>query len=134
MEAPQSVNRKQFIFLLIQFMMENRIQKEWFEKSKASKFSNKREYSQRYFDGVSLSKYDDFKTHLSKCVDIYINNTCGNNSYSYYDRTIRGFFRFIPSSFMYQWKSFWHKISEKWENKYYDTKYIEHGNNIEVDP
>ena len=36
MEAPQSVNRKQFIFLLIQFMMENRIQKEWFEKSKAS--------------------------------------------------------------------------------------------------
>lgn len=125
MEAPQSVNRKQFIFLLIQFMMENRIQKEWFEKSKASKFPIKRDY-QHYYDGVSLNKYDDFKTHLSKCVDIYINNTCINNSYSYYDRTIRGFFRFIPSSFMYQWKSFWHKISDKWETKYHDTKYIEH--------
>lgn len=125
MEAPQSVNRKQFIFLLIQFMMENRIQKEWFEKSKASKFPIKRDY-QHYYDGVSLNKYDDFKTHLSKCVDIYINNTCINNSYSYYDRTIRGFFRFIPSSFMYQWKGYWHGISDKWETKYHDTKYIEH--------
>ena len=126
MEAPQSVNRKQFIFLLIQFMMENRIQKEWFEKSKASKFSIKRDYYQHYYDETSLSKYDDFKAHLSKCVDIYINNTCINNSYCYYDGTIRGFFRFIPSSFMYQWKSFWHKISDKWETKYHDTKYIEH--------
>ena len=126
MDAPKSVNRKQFIFLLIQFMMENRIQKEWFEKSKASKFSSKRSYYQPYYDKISLSKYDDFKTHLSKCVDIYINNTCSNNSYCYYDGTIRGFFRFIPSSFMYQWKGFWHRISEKWEAKYYDTKYIEH--------
>lgn len=124
MEAPQSVNRKQFIFLLIQFMMENRIQKEWFEKSKASKFPIKRN-DQHFYDGVSLNKYDDFKTHLSKCVDIYLNNTCTNNSYNYYDRTIRGFFRFIPSSFIYQWKSFWNGISEKWENKYHDTKYVE---------
>ena len=125
MEAPQSVNRKQFIFLLIQFMMENRIQKEWFEKSKASKFPFRGDYY-RYYDGVSLNEYDDFKTHLSKCVDIYINNTCNNKSYNYYDKTIRGFFRFIPSSFMYTWESFWHEISDKWETKYHETKYIEH--------
>jgi hypothetical protein len=112
MDAPTSVNKKQFFFLLYQFMLENRIQEDWFNESKRHK-SNSEIYGIRFYVG------DDFKTHLMKSIEVY-------SPYNY-DGTIYGFFRFIPSCFDYCYrdsygnKTKWGLISDKWENKYKHT-------------
>jgi len=120
MKAPRVVNKKQFFFLLYQFMLENRIQKDWFEASKKFKKFKKDDHDTRY---INFDEYDDFKTHLMKSIDAY-------DSSGMYGYTIRGFFRWIPSSFPYNYRDYlgnitkWGIISDKWESKYYETFYI----------
>lgn len=114
-----TVNRKQFHFLLVKFLAENRLTKRWYEDSVNYKRNdtNRRNLYQKYKFGEG----DDFSTHLYKCIDLYIAET-GN----YYNHCIYGFFRYIPSGGCDgsgNWYTFWSEYSKKWEKKYYFVKH-----------
>lgn len=131
METPRHVNKRQLFSLIYKFMLENNIHREWFINSKEHKFySISKEYPVKMYTvyGVTFCDDDDFKTHLEKCIDVYIYNI---NRYSGYGGCIYGFFRYIPSCFDYPYHevngklSKWGRISEKWEDKYKHTIYLE---------
>lgn len=132
MEAPSSVNKKQFFAILYKFMLENRIHKEWFEKSMNYKLHTNAWGD--YWRKFNFNENDDFKTHLEKCIDVYIENTKESiHSKPQYHfkgkQSIYGFFRFIPSSFdTPNWtRSKWCEISDKFENLYCHTKFEDNG-------
>ena len=114
-----TVNRKQFHFLLVQFLAENRLTKRWYKESIDFK---KKDYNRRNtYLKYNMSEDDDFSTHLYKCIDLYIGETG-----DFYERSIYGFFRYIPSGgcdFGTSWVDFWKYYSDKWENKYYNVKH-----------
>ena len=114
-----TVNRKQFHFLLVQFLAENRLTKKWYEDSVTYK---KQDTSRRsLYQKYKFGEGDDFSTHLYKCIDLYIGETGG-----FYNHCIYGFFRYIPSGacdFGTDWNDFWKKYSNKWEEKYYFVKH-----------
>ena len=114
-----TVNRKQFHFLVVQFLAENRLTKRWYKESIDFK---KKDYNRRNtYLKYNMSEDDDFSTHLYKCIDLYIGET-GNS----YRRSIYGFFRYIPSGgcdFGTSWEDFWKHYSNKWENKYHNVKH-----------
>lgn len=125
METPRHVNKKQLFSLIYKFMLENNIHREWFINSKEHKFKI---LNRNRIYGIKFYKDDDFKTHLEKCIDVYIYNI---NRYRGYGGYIYGFFRYIPSCFDYPYHevngklSKWGRISEKWEDKYKHTIYLE---------
>lgn len=115
----ECVNKKQFHFLLVQFLAENRLTKRWFEDS--VKFKKDDVGRQYMYQKYKFGEGDDFSTHLYKCIDLYIGET-GN----FYNHCIYGFFRYIPSGgcdFGTDWDDFWQRYSNKWERKYYSVKH-----------
>ena len=115
----ECVNKKQFHFLLVQFLAENRLTKRWFEDS--VKFKKDDVGRQYMYQKYKFGKGDDFSTHLYKCIDLYMRET-GN----FYNHCIYGFFRYIPSGgcdFGTDWDDFWQRYSNKWERKYYSVKH-----------
>ena len=107
-------------------MLENNIHRDWFRESKEYKFhSIRKKYT---VNGVTFCYIDDFKMHLTKCIDVYLYNL---KYYKGYGGNIYGFFRYIPSCFDYPYHeangklSKWGMISEKWEDKYRHTIYLE---------
>ena len=96
------VNRKQFHFLVIKFLMEHRLLDRWFKDSRA---------------GTNRREYDDFSDYLYSCIDIYTSKE------KLYSGCIYGFFRFIPATGLHNAWRFWDKYSNLWENKYKLTKY-----------
>lgn len=123
---PSVVNRKQFHFLLNSFLGKHRLKDKWFSTSLEYKLrhsSHEEDIYEKY--GISGDEgYDEF---LYKCIDIYIGEAIASR-YNYYERTIRGFFRFIPSGGCdgVNWSTFWCKYSKLWEH---ETYYIEYGKN-----
>ena len=61
-----TVNRKQFHFLLVQFLAENRLTKKWYEDSVNFK---KGDVGRQYiYQKYKFGEGDDFSTHLYKCI------------------------------------------------------------------
>ena len=125
---PLSVNRKQFHFLLNQFLAEHRLQDKWFLTSSNYKLSDgNRKTTYNRYNVNGDENYSDF---LYKCIDIYVGETI-ERDWGYYDKTIRGFFRFIPSGGCdgHEWYSFWEDYSKLWEKITYNVKYKKDGQN-----
>ncbi len=87
---PSVVNRKQFHFLLNQFLAEHRLQDKWFLTSSNYKIrdDNRRATYNRY-NVKGDENYSDF---IYKCIDVYVGETI-ERDWGYYSKTIRGFFR-----------------------------------------
>ena len=102
-------------------MMENNIAREWFEESKSYKLSARYKHIfPKYFEIGKFDKNDDFKTHLEKCIEVYV-----GGALDFYNGCIYGFFRHIPTSFEYLFSaSNWSRISKKWEEKYRHIKFV----------
>lgn len=113
----ESVNKRQMFALVYKFMLENRIARDWYETSIRFKTTN--EYGRlhwgKLWDEHNISKNDDFKTYLEKCIDIYFER-------DRYNHTVYGFFTHIPTSFscvlMSIRDSKWQDIANKWKSKY----------------
>ena len=123
-----TVNRKQFHFLLNQFLAEHRLKEKWLNASK----SFKREDSLRkeIYNKYGISEDDTYNEHLYKCIDIYIGETVVYGKYDYrlYRNCIYGFFRYIPSGGCDSgdtWDNFWKHYSDIWQNKTYSIGYDE---------
>ena len=119
-----TVNRKQFHFLLNQFLAKHRLQQRWFNASMNFKRKN---YSRRYiYDRYGISDDDNYSEHLYKCIDLYIGETI-KHEFTSYNGHICGFFRFIPSGGVddEDWLGFWKKYSDIWEQETYNIGYDE---------
>ena len=80
------------------------------------------------YDFYGIKADDNYNEYLSKCIDIYVGETCTN--YGYYNKCIYGFFRFIPSGGCDaddDWLTFWKKYSDLWEQKTYNIGFKENG-------
>ena len=116
-----TVNRKQFHFLLSKFLAEHRLQERWFNDSKSFKMRDDSRWNT--YDKYGISSCDTYSEHLSKCIDLYIGETCTPYC-TLYSKSIYGFFRFIPSGGCDggdNWATFWKRYSDIWEDK---TRYI----------
>ena len=122
MNIEYPVNKKQLFSLLYKFMLENNIIRDWFQESMTYKLSKR--YRLAFPEMRSIGKFDEkdnFRTHLEKCIEVYINS---RNFREYYNGCIYGFFRHIPTSFEYPSGSNWSKISKKWEETYRHIKFV----------
>lgn len=121
---PLVVNRKQFHFLLNSFLGKHRLKDKWFPMFLEYKSSNSLYLD--IYEKYGISGDEGYDELLYKCIDIYIGETIAKN-YTYYDGTIRGFFRFIPSGGCdgVNWSTFWSKYSNLWEHETYHIKYGE---------
>lgn len=118
----ESVNKKQMFALLYKFMLENRVVREWYWAS--IKFKTKSAYGRAKWREVwnahNITKDDDFKTHLEKCIDIYFERDM-------YNHTVYGFFTHLPTSFsptLMKLDDKWKKIAKKWKDNYGYIKII----------
>ena len=123
---PLIVNRKQFHFLLNQFLAKHRLQEKWFLTS--SKFKLKDKNRRSTYNKYKIKGNENYDELLYKCIDIYIGEAI-ESSWNYYEKTIRGFFRFIPSGGCdgNEWYDFWEDYSKLWEKITYNVKYKENG-------
>ena len=123
---PLSVNRKQFHFLLNQFLAEHRLKEKWFLTS--SKFKLTDRNRKTTYNKYNIKGNENYDELLYKCIDIYVGEAI-KSDWSYYEKTIRGFFRFIPSGGCDgpEWYSFWETYSELWEKITYNVKYKKDG-------
>lgn len=114
-----SVNKKQFHFLLVQFLAKHRILQKWYEESKKYKLEDKSRINT--YRKYHMGEGDDFSTFLYKCIDIYIGETG-----FMYGGCIYGFFSFIPSGGIdgHAWVDFWRHYSKLWEKETRFIKYM----------
>jgi hypothetical protein len=121
---PSAVNRKQFHFLLNSFLSKHRLKEKWFNASKS--FKRKNNFRKEIYDKYGISNDEGYDELLYKCIDIYIGEAILKKN-MYYDGTIRGFFRFIPSGGCdgVNWSTFCSKYSDLWEHETYYMKYGE---------
>ena len=121
MIVPQKVNRKQFFFLLYQFLLKNNIHREWYEDS----LEYKLECVNPIYN-TNYSRSDDFRTYLEKSINVYIDFM---HRFRVFNGCIGGFFYHAPSSFDFRYKHLitnqWLEIAREWNSKYCHTKYVE---------
>ena len=122
-----TVNRKQFHFLVNQFLAEHRLQQRWFNASTSFKMQDVSRKS--IYEKYGIKPEDNYSEHLYRCIDIYIGEAVKGWNSSYYNNGIYGFFRYIPSGGLdhENWDGFWKYYSDLWERKTYNIKYSEDG-------
>ena len=123
MDTITEVNKTQFHYLLVKFLMKKRLLSDFISSSRRYKLSPL--YRESFNDKKSVDKFsedDDISMHLYKCIDVYIKNTIASNLYY---GAIYGFFRYLPSGVPYSEWNKWKDISQEWENMYRNTLYVE---------
>lgn len=123
----KTVNKKQFHYLLIKFLMKKRLLHDFISISRKYKLSESYKNTYRGTKFVeNFSEDDDASTHLYKCIDVYVeNNILGNRNNNLYHGTILGFFRYLPAGVPFSAWNEWKNASQEWENMYWETKYVE---------
>lgn len=122
---PSVANRKQFHFLLNSFLGKHRLKDKWLSISLEYKLKDS--FRVDIYKKYGISGDEGYDELLYKCIDIYIGEAI-DKKHPYYDGTIRGFFRFIPSGGCdgVNWSTFCSKYSDLWEH---ETYYIKYGEN-----
>lgn len=121
----KTVNKKQFHYLLIKFLMKKNLLRDFVSTSRKYKLSEsyKNTYRGTKFI-VIFSEDDDASTHLYKCIDVYVENNIIKKNNNLYHGTILGFFRYLPSGVPFSEWNKWKDISQEWEKMYRDTEYV----------